>query len=575
MKKDIVTLLALISIILLSCDGIDHQSIDFRKAESLMPQYPDSALAFLEQIKSPSSLSRKDKARYYLLLTEARDKTYATHTTDSLIAIATDYYEDTDDLVRKSKAWYYRGRINQDLGHPLKAQEYYLKALRDEERIGDYALLGRINNNIGLLYTQQNVYERALRYQRKAILNFKVIADSVGQIYALRDLGRIHRMLHQKDSAIVCYSKALDLMANRKVFAVYSELSSLYVETKAYPEAERLLHEVLANERALGNDIYPSYLTLGKYYYHLDRLDSAKVYLEQCAEKTKRLETRAGAVYYLSQIALSKKQWVLYADLNQRYEMMRDTLEQAEVADMIRGKQTLYDEQDKQKSLAEEQVRTANANLRMVVISIIALCIILSITYLLFKYKKRQKELLRIQKENRERIFSSDKTIMAYEQQIERNKQIIETLNRSLREKDREREELMDRLRREFEQKNQELYAQKEHQLELLRNLKDSSVYKNFYENENWKPLDEDWEELYRLIDDIYPSFARKLQEIYPEMSIQTKRLCYLVRIHVRPSHLSTLLNHSNMSVLRKRLYFDLTGKSGKASDFDQYINDL
>lgn len=459
MKKDIVTLLALISIILLSCDGIDHQSIDFRKAESLMPQYPDSALAFLEQIKSPSSLSRKDKARYYLLLTEARDKTYATHTTDSLIAIATDYYEDTDDLVRKSKAWYYRGRINQDLGHPLKAQEYYLKALRDEERIGDYALLGRINNNIGLLYTQQNVYERALRYQRKAILNFKVIADSVGQIYALRDLGRIHRMLHQKDSAIVCYSKALDLMANRKVFAVYSELSSLYVETKAYPEAERLLHEVLANERALGNDIYPSYLTLGKYYYHLDRLDSAKVYLEQCAEKTKRLETRAGAVYYLSQIALSKKQWVLYADLNQRYEMMRDTLEQAEVADMIRGKQTLYDEQDKQKSLAEEQVRTANANLRMVVISIIALCIILSITYLLFKYKKRQKELLRIQKENRERIFSSDKTIMAYEQQIERNKQIIETLNRSLREKDREREELMDRLRREFEQKNQELYA--------------------------------------------------------------------------------------------------------------------
>lgn len=106
-----------------------------------MPQHPDSALAFLEQIKNPESLSRKEKAHYYLLLTEAKDKTYATHTTDSLIAIATDYYEKTDDPARKAKAWYYRGRINQDLDKPLQAQEYYLKALREEEDIEDHALL--------------------------------------------------------------------------------------------------------------------------------------------------------------------------------------------------------------------------------------------------------------------------------------------------------------------------------------------------------------------------------------------------------------------------------------------------
>ena len=69
--------------------------------------------------------------------------------------------------------------------------------------------------------------------------------------------------------------------------------------------------------------------------------------------------------------------------------------------------------------------------------------------------------------------------------------------------------------------------------------------------------------------------FAQKLQEAYPKIPIQMERLCYLVRIHVKPSRLSMLLNHSNISVLRKRLYLKMSGKTGKASDFDLYINDL
>ena len=111
MKKNIVFLLTLIHITLISCDGIGHKAIDFRKVEDFMPQHPDSALMLLEQIENKENLSRKDKAHYYLLLAEAQDKTFVKHETDSLITIATDYYEETDDLERKAKAWYYRGRI--------------------------------------------------------------------------------------------------------------------------------------------------------------------------------------------------------------------------------------------------------------------------------------------------------------------------------------------------------------------------------------------------------------------------------------------------------------------------------
>ena len=73
MKKNIVFLLILIPIIWISCDGMGHQTIDFRKVENLMPQHPDSALMLLEQIENKENLSRKDKAHYSLLLTEAED----------------------------------------------------------------------------------------------------------------------------------------------------------------------------------------------------------------------------------------------------------------------------------------------------------------------------------------------------------------------------------------------------------------------------------------------------------------------------------------------------------------------
>lgn len=95
------------------------------KIENLMPQHPDSALMLLEQIENKENLSRKDKAHYYLLLTETQDKTFVKHETDSLITIATDYYEETDDLERKAKAWYYKGLINNDLDQPMKAQECF------------------------------------------------------------------------------------------------------------------------------------------------------------------------------------------------------------------------------------------------------------------------------------------------------------------------------------------------------------------------------------------------------------------------------------------------------------------
>ena len=245
MKKNIVFLLILIPIIWISCDGMGHQTIDFRKIENLMPQHPDSALMLLEQIENKENLSRKDKAHYYLLLTETQDKTFVKHETDSLITIATDYYEETDDLERKAKAWYYKGLINNDLDQPMKAQECFLKALRDEKQVKDYALLGRINNQIGMLYTYQHVYERAIPYLKQANNCFEMIRDTIGQAYVLRDLGRAYTVTQQLIDAIEVYREALPYAPAMGNGTIPNELANIYLEKGEYEVAAKYIDQAL------------------------------------------------------------------------------------------------------------------------------------------------------------------------------------------------------------------------------------------------------------------------------------------------------------------------------------------
>ena len=107
-------------------------TMDFAAIEAILPTRPDSALAILDTLHTdPNDFTAKDRAHYYLLLTEAMDKCYLTHTTDSLITIAKDYYENANDPNRRAKAWYYLGLIREENQQPLLAQDAYLEALRE------------------------------------------------------------------------------------------------------------------------------------------------------------------------------------------------------------------------------------------------------------------------------------------------------------------------------------------------------------------------------------------------------------------------------------------------------------
>ena len=603
MKKNIVFLLILIPIIWISCDGMGHQTIDFRKVENLMPQHPDSALMLLEQIENKENLSRKDKAHYYLLLTEAEDKTYVTHTTDSLISIAADYYEKTDDLGRKAKAWYYKGRINQDLGHPLKAQEYYLKALRDEEKIEDHALLGRIHNHIGMLYAYQKVYEKALPFQKKAVENFHLINDSTGQVFALRDLGRTFLMLGLQDSSIICNQKAIALMRKRIIPSVYTELAGLYIDRQRMEEAHGLLRTSLQNV-AKPQAKYPVYLVLGELYKKSGQIDSARFYLQACINSAPLPETRAGGLFHLKEIALEKGQWEQAALLSKQYELLKDSIEQGKNAESIRNVQAFYSYNEIEQDLWEARLY-ASKQKSFYSLLITACLFLLTVALLRFiHYRRERKSLLQRLKANEEQIQRNEQTlknISDVKDSLQNEIQIYKTTERQLsKEKDEQLKRTNEEIRQKIMQleklshtkdeleknlltlrsensnlkKREQAREEERKKIEESERLQNERLYDKFRSPAGWEPTDTDWHKLFISVDKLYPKMVTTLQKS-TSLNESERKICYLSKIGVKPGAIEILLSKGNVSVYRKRLYEKLTKKEGTAKDFDKYISDI
>lgn len=170
MNKFLLHITSFVVIILFLFMGACHnhpQAPMLLEVEKIIEEQPDSALSILNKIENINQLSEKDHATYCLLLTQAQDLNYITHTSDSLIKIAATYFEKSSDKQKASLSYYYMGRVNTDLYDALKAQEYYLKALEVGEKTKDYHLLARICNNLGTLYNYQDIYDMALPVQKR------------------------------------------------------------------------------------------------------------------------------------------------------------------------------------------------------------------------------------------------------------------------------------------------------------------------------------------------------------------------------------------------------------------------
>ena len=561
---------------LMSCS---HHSGLYEHAEKIMSQHPDSVLTLLSTIQDVNDLSEKDRAMYYLLLTEAQNKTYIKPTSDSLITIAVEFFDKTEDWERKAKAWYYRGRINQDLGDALHAQDYYLKALQDESKVEDHALLGRIYNSIGMLYTYQNVYEKALPYQRKALDRFALMQDSVGISYVLRDIGRTFTALEKNDSAIAYYEQALLVCNNRNKPLVYGELASLYIDKGEYLKSYKYIQKVLSSpsKRIL---LDPTYLTLGKLFHKTNQIDSAYFYLRLCTNSP-ILKTRAGAFYYLAQLELEKKHWKYYAINQIQYEELRDSINLIKQTESIRKMESLYDYHQAESKFLKAKILLDKMKIRYLYMclfgGICLICVVMGAICVYFSLKRKKMKLC----EQRERLFALKKKRDEDQIRLEHNEKMIQCLEKQLEESSmaytEKDKELMALQKLKLEAENQTLKCVKTEKQLLIEKFCMSDIYYRFHLKEEWRPKEEDWDELFKAIDNTYDNFTHRLMGVAPRLTMTELRVSCLIKANVPPVTIAMLIvtTPTNVSMIRKRLYDKIHSEKGSSEKFDKFIRDF
>lgn len=310
MKKLLLHITSLVSIVLflfMSACNNHPQAPMLLEAEKIIEEQPDSALSILNKIENVNQLSEKDHATYCLLLTQAQDLNYITHTSDSLIKIAATYFEKNKDMHKASLSYYYMGRVNTDLHDALKAQEFYLKALEIGEKTNNYHLLAKICNNLGTLYNYQDIYDMALPMQKKALYYISIDQkqDTVNMSYVLRNTARIFTLMNLEDSAVIYHKQALNYSRPYNISSILVDLGNIYIHKGEYTEAKKYI-DLAQNSTTIPKTLYPIYLSKGKLLSAMGQLDSAKFYLTKCSQSS-NIYTQAGGLYHLAQVALKEK----------------------------------------------------------------------------------------------------------------------------------------------------------------------------------------------------------------------------------------------------------------------------
>lgn len=263
------------SLVFAACSSEHGRNTKLLQAEALCQHYPDSTIRLLDGLDIDSFSVEADRALYGLVFTEAIHRIGLTLSSDTLISLSQQFYEQQGDDERLARACLHHGIV-------LYGQQHYGEAFRllkrAEELAGDlndfalnyelFAVMGDINDNA-------NNYPLTLNYYHLSL-------------WAAQQLGNKEWTARQLNNLATTF----DAMNNTDSLKAYIE--------KCRP----LLDSVQGPIRA-------TMLTnLGSYYLHQNDLAKAKEYL-LLSQQTAYLDK---TIKLLGDIAASEGKWTHACD---------------------------------------------------------------------------------------------------------------------------------------------------------------------------------------------------------------------------------------------------------------------
>ena len=549
-----------------------------RTADSLMEEHPDSALAILKRDSLEICRSGKDFRLWYALSrTEADDKCYILHVSDSAIRIAAGCYDSYGSALQRVRADYLLGRVYCDMhlyGHALTSFNKAIAVdVENDSVINRYK--ARAATWAGYVYEVEGLHKDALRYNKLAYGYAKKAGAQVTEIYSLRDIGRSYRDLKRNDIAMPYYqqaakkAKAID---DANLYnMVMEELAGIYIEEGRLDEAYAALNtKFLATT---DKDIASHYYIWAMYFEKIGQLDSAVAY-DKRGMKYSEISIKRDVSLDLARLLMKQGKRDEAMEYYEKYSVYSDSVEASELketSDMLSQVEKSIDVERKNAALASSQLRLA------AVMSILVVVVVIASVALLGMYLKRKRK----QREQLERVrrYRLERS-MKEKQRAQQNKERIALLENELTASNQTLSELRQELIRNeaemlkykdaltaFEQKHGEL---------LVADLADTDVYK-LYHDPVAKPTSADYHMLVEALNKAYGDFTLRLKEFYPDIRSNEMWICCMVKAGLTSKEICNIsyYSYSSIGMAKVRLYGKMLGKKGSSRDFDTFIRDF
>lgn len=176
-------------------------AITLDDVESFIQVYPDSALTTLRAIDTTTLISRSLRAQYALLNAIALDKNWIDTTDINVVMPAVRYYDKHSSDLRRSKAWYYLGRIQYNGRRYNEAIVSFTRSMEYVGDIDDDRFKALVYEALADTYNSTYLFEEALVNSGKAYEYSLKAGDSILANAVLYNNARQHNNLREYAAA--------------------------------------------------------------------------------------------------------------------------------------------------------------------------------------------------------------------------------------------------------------------------------------------------------------------------------------------------------------------------------------
>ena len=576
MRRFIVSLLYIsVMAVLASCgDGGAARGV-LSRADSLMEEHTDSAMALLRRdsvmlVHAP----KLERMAYILSKTEAEDKLYITHRSDSAMQLAVKYFDRHGSAFQRTRAWYLLGRVYCDMllyGNALTAFDAAIAVQPDDDStVCRYK--ARACSWAGSVYEEKELHKDALRYNKMSYdYAHRCDVPSI-EVFSLRDIGRSYSDLAKDNVAIPYYLHAAgkaDSLNNSYLYnMVMEELASIYIENGMSDSARWALSAPFCSN--LDEDLSTHYFVLADYYELIRDLDSAIICNKEGLKYSGYESTMTVSLdlaRLLERVGKHEEAEKYYAVYNQ----YKDSVE----ADRVVQNNNLLGFVEKNITVERQNASLAEDKTRLVTLVLFIVVVVAVAAVMVMRFYNKRKIMYERQQERVDQYWRSQRARDL--QNIQVNEKRIAELEKEL-STSREtltgiRKKLMENEAEMLQRQNEQMLFERKHHELLVADLTETEVYK-LYHNPSASPTSADYHRLAEALNMAYDGFTFRLKELYPGISDAEMWICCMVKAGLTAKEICNFsaYSFSSLSMAKSRLYAKMLNRKGSAKAFDAFI---